>query len=91
MGGRFCDGGQNALLPGEGAGRPQGNPEQRRCIADAVRDRTPDWFRFELGLWTVRLIGSRTEQQFRRTLRLPTPLQGRSALGFTGQRLLYRA
>ncbi|MCM8641536.1 helix-turn-helix domain-containing protein [Accumulibacter sp.] len=69
----FYDGGQNALLAREGAGRPpKVTPEQLRWIADTVRDRTPDQLKFEFGLWTLRLIGSLIERQFQMTLSLPT-------------------
>ena len=47
----FCDVGQNALLAREGAGRPpKVSPDQLRWIADAVRGRTADHLKFELGV-----------------------------------------
>ncbi|QKS31665.1 MAG: IS630 family transposase [Candidatus Accumulibacter similis] len=88
----FYDGGQNALLAREGAGRPpKVTPEQLRWIADTVRDRTPDQLKFEFGLWTLRLIGSLIERQFQMTLSLPTLGKVMRQLGFTAQRPLYRA
>ncbi len=88
----FYDGGQNALLAREGAGRPpKVSPDQLRWIADTVRDRTPDQLKFEFGLWTLRLIGSLIERQFQMTLSLPTLGKVMRQLGFTAQRPLYRA
>ena len=88
MGGGIYDGGQNALLAREGAGRPpKVSPDQLRWIADTVRDRTPDQLKFDFGLWTLRLI----ERQFQMTLSLPTLGKVMRQLGFTAQRPLYRA
>ena len=69
----FSEGGQNALLAKEGAGRPpKVTAEQLQWIADTVRDQTPDQLRFEFGLWTLRIIGQLIERQFNMTLSLPT-------------------
>lgn len=88
----FAEGGQNALQAKEGAGRPpKVTPEQMQWIANTVRDQTPDQFRFEFGLWTLRLIGQLIEREFGMTLTLPTLGKVMRQLGFTAQRPLYRA
>ena len=88
----FSEGGQNALLAKEGAGRPpKVTAEQLQWIADTVRDQTPDQLRFEFGLWTLRIIGQLIERQFNMTLSLPTLGKVMKRLGFTPQRPLYRA
>ena len=54
----FSEGGQNALIAKDGAGRPpKVNAEQMQWVADTVRDYTPDQLKFEFGLWTLRLMG----------------------------------
>ena len=88
----FSAGGQNALLAKEGAGRPpKVNAEQMKWVADMVRDHTPDQFKFEFGLWTLRLIGQLIERQFNMTLSLPTLGKLMRQLGYTPQRPVYRA
>ena len=88
----FSEGGQNALIAKDGAGRPpKVNAEQMQWVADTVRDYTPDQLKFEFGLWTLRLIGHLIERQFNMTLSLPTLGKLMDRLGFTPQRPVYRA
>lgn len=88
----FAEGGQNALVAKEGAGRPpKVSPEQMRWIANAVRNNTPNQLRFEFGLWTLRLIGELIERQFGLRLSLPTLGKIMAQLGFSPQKPLYRA
>ena len=80
----FSEGGQNALLAKEGAGRPpKVTAEQLQWIADTVRDQTPDQLRFEFGLWTLRIRGQLIERQSNMTLSLPTLCKVMKRLGFT--------
>lgn len=88
----FSDGGQNALLAKDGAGRPPKlKPEQMQWLAKTVCDHTPDQLKFEFGLWTLKLIGQLIERQFQMKLSLPTLSKIMRQLGFTAQRPLYRA
>lgn len=88
----FVNGGQNGLLAREGAGRPpKVSEEQMRRISAMVRDKTPDQFKFEFGLWTLRLIGQLLEHEMGLKLSLPTLSKLMHQLGFSAQRPLRRA
>jgi len=88
----FSEGGQNALIAKDGAGRPpKVNAEQMQWVADTVRDYTPDQLKFEFGLWTLHLIGHVIKRQVNMTLSLPTLGKLMNRLGFTPQRPVYRA
>lgn len=88
----FADGGQNALLAKPIPGRPSKiTPEQMAWVARAVRDHTPQQFKFEFGLWTVSLIRHLIHRQFGTKLAVSTVHRLMKTLGFTAQKPLYRA
>lgn len=88
----FSNGGQNALLAKEGAGRPpKVKPEQLVWIAKMVKNCTPDQLKFEFGLWTLKLIGALVERELGLKLSTPTLAKIMKQLGFSVQKPLYRA
>jgi hypothetical protein len=55
---KFADGGQNALLAKPISDHPPKiSADEMRWIAQAVRDNSPQQFKFEFGLWPLSLIG----------------------------------
>ena len=89
---KFASGGQNALLAKPVPGRPpKVTPEEMRWIAQAVRDDTPQQFKFPYGLWTLSLIGKLIEHQFGKSLSLASVSRVMKLLGFTVQKPLYQA
>jgi transposase len=89
---RFASGGQNALLAKPVPGRPpKVTPEQMRWIARAVRDDTPQQFKFPCGLWTLSLIGRLIERRFGTSLSLASVSRVMKLLGFSAQKPLYQA
>jgi transposase len=88
----FANGGQNALLAKPVPGRPpKVTPEQMRWIARAVREDTPQQFKFPYGLWTLSLIGQLIERQFGTSLSLASVSRVMKLLGFSAQKPLYQA
>jgi transposase len=66
---KFADGGQNALLAKPIPGRPpKVSAEEMRWIAVAVKDNTPQQFKFEFGLWTLSLMRELINRQFGKSL-----------------------
>src|SRR6059058_1969186 len=66
---KFADGGQNALLAKPIPGRPpKVSAEEMRWIALAVKDNTPQQFKFEFGLWTLALMRELINRQFGKSL-----------------------
>lgn len=62
---KFAEGGQNALLAKPIPGRPPKlSAEEMRWIAQAVKDNTPQQFKFEFGLWTLSLLRGRLLPSF---------------------------
>jgi transposase len=89
---QFVDGGQNALLAKPIPGRPpKVTPEEMRWIARAVRDETPQQFKFPYGLWTLSLVGKLIERQFGKSLSLASVSRIMRLLGFSAQKPLYQA
>ena len=89
---QFANGGQNALLAKPIPGRPpKVTPEEMRWIAQAVRDDTPQQFKFPYGLWTLSLIGKLIEREFGKSLSLASVSRVMKLLGFTVQKPLYQA
>jgi transposase len=89
---KFANGGQTALLAKPVPGRPpKVAPEEMRWIARAVRDDTPQQFKFPYGLWTLSLIGRLIERQFGKTLSLASVSRIMKLLGFSVQKPLYQA
>jgi len=88
----FADGGQNALLAKPIPGRPSKlNQEQMTWIANAVRDNTPQQFRFDFGLWTLALIRQLVKRQFGIDLSTGAMYRVMTVLGFSAQKPKYRA
>jgi transposase len=88
----FVSGGQNALQAKEIPGRPPLlTEEEMRWIARAVREQTPQQFKFEFGLWTLSLIGHLIQRQFGKKLSRATVQRAMKALGFSVQKPLYQA
>jgi transposase len=88
----FASGGQNALLAKPIPGRPPLlAAEELRWLARAVREHTPQQFRFEFALWTLPLIGKLIERRFHKRLSDSAVRRVMRVLGFTAQRPLYRA
>ena len=88
----FANGGQNALLAKPVPGRPpKVTPQQKRWIAQAVREDTSQQFKFPHGLWTLSLIGKVIERQFGTSLSLASVSRVMKLLGFSAQKPLYQA
>lgn len=88
----FANGGQNALLAKPIPGRPsKPSTVDRSWIAQAVRDHTPQQFKFEFGLWTLTLIRHLINRQFNKTLSVSLVHRIMKILGFSAQRPLHRA
>jgi transposase len=88
----YTSGGQKALQAKQIPGRPTKlSGEQLSWLVGAVRRHTPQQYRFEFALWTLRLISELIERRF--GVRLSRSAVGRlmAGLGFTPQRPLYRA
>lgn len=89
---KFAEGGQSALLAKPIPGRPPKiNAEEMRWIAQAVKDNSPQQFKFEFGLWTLSLIRELINRQFTKTLSLASVSRVMKLLGFTAQKPLYQA
>lgn len=88
----FASGGQNALLAKPIPGRPTKlSAEQIVWIANAVRDHSPQQFKFEFGLWTLSLIRHLIKRQFNQDLSVSSVHRLMKILGFSAQRPLYQA
>jgi len=88
----FANGGQNALLAKPIPGRPSKlSAEEVAWIANAVRDHSPQQFKFEFGLWTLSLIRHLIKRQFNKELAISTVHRLMKILGFSAQRPLYQA
>lgn len=89
---KFAAGGQTALLAKPIPGRPaKVSAEEMRWIAQAVRDNTPQQFKFEFGLWTLSLIRELINREFDKTLSLASVSRIMKLLGFSAQKPLYQA
>jgi transposase len=89
---KFADGGQNALLAKPIPGRPPKiSVEEMRWIALAVKDNTPQQFKFEFGLWTLALMRELINRQFGKSLSLESIRRIMKLLGFSAQKPLYQA
>jgi transposase len=89
---KFADGGQNALLAKPIPGRPpKVSAEEMRWIALAVKDNTPQQFKFEFGLWTLSLMRELINRQFGKSLSLESVRRIMKLLGFSAQKPLYQA
>jgi transposase len=88
----FASGGQNALLAKPIPGRPSKvSVDEMEWIAKAVRDHTPQQFKFEFGLWTLSLIRHLINRQFKKELSVSTVHRLMKTLGFSAQKPLYQA
>lgn len=88
----YASGGQSALQAKPIPGRPAKLTEQHLTwLASAVRDATPQQYRFEFALWTLSLVGELIARQFGISLSRSAVGRAMHALGFTPQRPLYRA
>lgn len=88
----YACGGQGALQAKAIPGRPAKLTERHMVwLASAVRNATPQQYRFEFALWTLRLIGELIEREFGISLSRSAVGRAMHALGFTPQRPLYRA
>lgn len=89
---QFAEGGQNALLAKPIPGRPPKiSADEMRWIAQAVRDNSPQQFKFEFGLWTLSLISELIKRQFGKSLALASVSRVMKLLGFSVQKPLYQA
>jgi transposase len=89
---KFAEGGQNALLAKPISGRPPKiSADEMRWIAQAVRDNSPQQFKFEFGLWTLSLIGELIKREFNKSLSLASVSRVMKLLGFSAQKPLYQA
>jgi transposase len=89
---QFAEGGQNALLAKPIPGRPPKiSADEMRWIAQAVRDNSPQQFKFEFGLWTLSLISELIKRQFGKSLALASVSRVMKLLGFSAQKPLYQA
>ena len=89
---KFADGGQNALLAKPIPGRPpKVSAEEMRWIAGAVKNNTPQQFKFEFGLWTLSLMRELINRQFGKSLSLESVRRVMKLLGFSTQKPLYQA
>jgi transposase len=88
----FANGGQNALLAKPIPGRPPKlSAEEMAWISRAVRDHTPQQFKFEFGLWTLTLIRHLINRQFKKELSVSSVHRLMKILGFSAQKPLYQA
>jgi transposase len=88
----FVSGGQNALLAKPIPGRPPKLSEQEmRWLANAIKDNSPQQYKFAFGLWTLTLIGALIERQFGHKLSVATVSRIMRVLGYSAQKPLYRA
>lgn len=88
----FANGGQNALLAKPIPGRaPKLSAEEMAWIARAVRDNTPQQFKFEFGLWTLTLIRHLINRQLKKELSVSSVHRLMKILGFSAQKPLYQA
>ncbi|MGD9710338.1 MAG: IS630 family transposase [Halothiobacillaceae bacterium] len=88
----FANGGQNALLAKPIPGRPPKlSVEEMAWIARAVRDNTPQQFKFEFGLWTLTLIRHLINRQLKKELSVSSVHRLMKILGFSAQKPLYQA
>lgn len=89
---KFAEGGQNALLAKPIPGRPpKVSAEEMRWIANAVKDNTPQQFKFEFGLWTLSLLRELINREFGKSLSLESVRRIMKLLGFSTQKPLYQA
>ncbi|SFM24249.1 Transposase [Rugamonas rubra] len=89
---KFSEGGQNALLAKPIPGRPpKVSAEEMRWIAQAVKNKTPQQFKFEFGLWTLSLMRELINRQFGKSLSLESVRRVMKLLGFSVQKPLYQA
>jgi len=88
----FASGGQKALLAKEIPGRPTRlEPKQIQWVAKAIKDKSPEQWKFEYALWTLGLVKQLIAQKFAVELSKATVSRLLHLLGFTVQRPLYRA
>lgn len=88
----FNDGGQNALLAKPVPGRPSVlSDEELAWLYRNIGEKTPQQFKLEYGLWTVRLIRHLIEYHLGKKLSPATVHRVVRNLGFTPQKPLYRA
>ena len=88
----FANGGQNALLAKPIPGRPPKlSAEEMVWIANAVRDHTPQQFKFQFGLWTLTLIRHLINRHFKKELSVSSVHRLMKILGFSAQKPLYQA
>ncbi len=88
----FTNGGQNALLAKPIPGRPSKlSAEELAWIANAIRDRNPQQFKFEFGLWTLSLIRHLIKRQLKKELSVSSVHRLMKTLGFSAQKPLYQA
>jgi transposase len=88
----FVSGGQKGLLAKEIPGRPMRlEPKQVEWVAKAIKDQTPQQWKFEYALWTLGLVRRVVCEKFGVDLSKATVSRLLRTLGFTVQRPLYRA
>ena len=88
----FINGGQQALLAKPISGRPPKiTQEQMAWLAKAVKDNTPQQFKFEFGLWTLSIIRELIQREFGKKLAVSSTHRIMKLLGFSAQKPLYQA
>jgi transposase len=88
----FASGGQTALLAKPIPGRPMLlSPKQMQWLVRALKDKTPQQWKFDYALWTLGLVRQLIENRFAVALSRATVSRLLRLLGFSVQRPLYRA
>lgn len=89
---RFANGGQKALDNRPVSGRPPKlTGQQLQWIARAVKDDSPQQYKFAYGLWTLALIRQLIQRRFDVTLSVPSVGRLMKLLGYSAQKPLYQA
>lgn len=88
----FASGGQNAFLVKAIPERPSKlSAEELSWIGNAVRDQNPKQFKFDFGLWALSLIRHLIKCEFNNDLSVSSVYRIMTTLGFSAQKLVYRA
>ncbi len=88
----FANGVQKARLSRTHLGRPpKVGADEMHWLARALKEHTPQQFRFSFGLWTLSLIAALIEREFGKKLSLASVSRIMELLWFSAQKALYQA